>query len=963
MKRSCVVCLFLCVTATLSFSQLFSQSNPVPSVNVPATGTTAAVVPPVGVSHPAPQAQARILDGYGKLPLSFEPNLGQSDAQVKFLSRTGAYTLFLTGDEAVLALRGKKLRRNSPQELKPASFAGSSPSAKIVPFTKTSPRGSSGDNEAVAETLNAGVLRMKLRNANLAAKVTGEDELPGLSNYFLGNDPAKWRTLVATYAKVKYEGIYSGIDLVYYGNQRQLEYDFIVAPGADPHRIAFDLRGAKKIRQNARGDLILNTGEGEIRWHKPVVYQEKNGTRQLVGARYAITDNNRVGFELAKYDASRPLYIDPLIYSTYLGGSMQDYGYSIAVDSAGYAYVTGVTQSTDFPTMNPLQGALRSTYENAFVSKFGPDGSKLVYSTYLGGMGDDQGFGIAADSAGNAYVTGFTSSLDFPTMNPLQPSLNGGVNAFVSKITATGSSLVYSTYLGGSGLDWARAIAVDSGGNAYVSGQANSTDFPTVNPLQPSYGGGLSDAFVSVINSAGTALLYSTYLGGSGFDGSLGIAVDSAGSAYITGLTESNDFPTTPGAFQTVCNTGSKCATNGNAFVSKIDSSGALAYSTYLGGSGGEPCPQPPYCSADGGIGIAVDGGGNAYVAGATNSLDFPTTTGAFQTRNAGGFDAFVSKLNPTGTGLVYSTFLGSGGLDWGSGIALDGAGNAYVTGYTRSTTFPRKNPLQSAKIGVEDAFVSKLNPSGSALVYSTYLGGYAQGYGIAVDGMGSAYVTGNAGPTGFPTTPGTFQTKGGGGADAFVTKILYFSTSTQLISSANPSISGHRVTFTATVSSPSGGTPTGHIILQDGAIFLARLRLSGGTAHFNDTKLPPGLNSITAVYGGDANFDASSSPTLNQFVLTATTTALTSSPNPSTEGQAVTFTAVVTSSVGAPPDGEEVTFMRFAKVLGMGTLSGGTASFTTSTLPSGTTGIQAVYAGDSTFGGSASKVLKQGVN
>jgi len=315
MKRAFFVCLFLCLTTTF----FLSQSNPVPVIH-----QSAKVASSVSTPQTDPKTQARILDSYGKLPLSFEANHGQTDGRVKFLSRTGGYTLFLTADEAVLALSGKK--KGSPQGLKPAPLAAASGTAKAVPFPKTVHGTSSNKNDAAADQTTGGVLGMKLRNANPAAKVTGVDELAGTSNYFIGNDPTKWRTNVPTYGKVKYEGIYSGIDLVYYGNQRQLEYDFIVAPGADPHRIQFDVRGAKRIRRDAHGELVLKMGEGEIRWHKPVVYQEKNGARQEIAAHYAITDTNRVAFELAKYDASRPLYIDPLIYSTYLGGSGDDFG-------------------------------------------------------------------------------------------------------------------------------------------------------------------------------------------------------------------------------------------------------------------------------------------------------------------------------------------------------------------------------------------------------------------------------------------------------------------------------------------------------------------------------------------------------------------------------------------------------------------------------------------------------------
>jgi hypothetical protein len=494
MRLTCFVCMFHCLTTAF----LLSQSNPVPLLN-----RSAGVVPPISAPQADPKAQGRTLDQYGKLPLSFEANHGQADGQVKFLSRTGGYTVFLTGNEAVLALRGTAKK---PAPKGTSGFGGAPVSLKRYPDTKP--------NLATPQSMTGGLLRMKLRDANPAAKVTGTDELAGTNNYFIGNDPAKGRTNVPTYAKVKYEGIYSGIDLIYYGTQRQLEYDFIVAPGADPRRIAFDVNGAKRIRRDAHGDLVLKmeTSEDEIRWHAPIVYQEKDGARQSVAARYAITGTNRVGFELAKYDASRPLYIDPLIYSTYLGGSNNDAGYSIAVDNAGNAYVTGVTASTDFPTVNPLQA---TNGRCAFVSKLNPAGSALIYSTYLNGFGD----GIAVDSLGNAYITGWTGA-GFPTVNPLQPTFGGGTyDGFVAKLNAAGSALIYSTYLGGSGYDRSLGIAVDSAGDVYVTGYTDSTDFPTMNPLQPTNAGGdqacACDAFVAKLNAAGLALVYSTYLGGS----------------------------------------------------------------------------------------------------------------------------------------------------------------------------------------------------------------------------------------------------------------------------------------------------------------------------------------------------------------------------------------------------------------------------------------------------------------
>jgi len=563
---------FVCLFQFLTTALLLSQSNRVPLVH-----PSVRVASPVISSKAEPKAQARILDRYGELPLSFEANQGQADGRVKFLSRTGAYSLFLTADEAVLALRGKQARNGK-----------ATASAVLISTKKT---------RALAPETASSVLRMKLRNANSAAKVTGMDELAGTNNYFIGNDPEKWRTNVRTYAKVKYEGVYSGIDLVYYGNQRQLEYDFIVTPGADPSRIAFDVSGAKRIHQDEHGELVFKTktGENEIHWQKPVVYQEKDGTRQPVAAHYAITDTNRATFELAKYDASRPLYIDPLIYSTYLGGSAADGGAGIAVDSMGNAYVAGQTSSTNFPT---TPGALQTNADcsgslclNAFVSKINSSGTALVFSTYLGADSDASAASIAVDSSGNAYVTGSAGS-GFPLVNALQSTYGGDYDTFVAKINPSGSALVYSTYLGGSGQDLAYGIAVDSAGNAYVAGNTGSSNFPiTPKAFQTVCNGGVSpcgdpnrDAFVSKINPTGSALVYSTYLGGSGDDIADSIAVDSAGNAYITGSTGSTNSPTQNPLQPTNHSTYAGCPCN--AFVTKLDSSGsALVYSTYLGGA------------------------------------------------------------------------------------------------------------------------------------------------------------------------------------------------------------------------------------------------------------------------------------------------------------------------------------------------------------------------------------------
>jgi len=937
MKRACFVCLLSLLTTTLSLS----QSNPISALTPNASVVSPASVSPISVSKADPKLQARILDGYGKMPLSFEANQGQTDGRVKFLSRTSGYSLFLTADEAVLTLRNKKAKNGKG-------------TASAVPLSAEKTRASAPEGAA-------DVLRMKLRHANLAAKVTGVDELAGTSNYFIGNDPTKWRTNVPTYAKVKYEGIYPGVDLVYYGNQRQLEYDFIVAPGADPRRIAFDIRGAKRIRRDAHGELVFKMGENEIRWHKPVVYQEKDGARQLIAARYAIADENRVGFELAKYDATKRLYIDPLIYSTYLGGSGNDAGGAIAVDAAGNAYVTGYTASTDFPTMNPLQPA-NGGGADAFVAKLNPAGSALVYSTYLGGSGAENvylylGFGdtavggIAVDSAGNAYVTGYTSSTDFPTMNPLQPANGGGTDAFVAKLNPTGSALLYSTYLGGSSDDYGFAITVDSAGNAYVAGRTFSADFPTKNPFQPPLGND-GDAFVSKLNPTGSALVYSTCLGDDAYG--TGIAVDSVGDVYISGVTASIDFPVTPGAFQTSC--GGPCY--GNAFVSKFNPAGsALVYSTYLGGS------EADYATA-----IALDGAGNVYVTGYTTSDDFPVTPGAFQTVCNGGQgcsrvgDAFVSKINAAGSALFYSTYLGGKNFDYGFGIAVDGTGDAYVTGYTAGSGFPLEHPLHESGLR-GSGFVSKFNPAGSALLFSTYLGGKGldYGFGIAVDGAGNAYVTGSTASTDFPTTPGAFQTTNGGGADAFAVEIDVRTPTTVTLSSApNPSIYGQIVTFSADVTSSIGAPPNGESVsFLKGKTVLGTGALSGGSASFTTSTLPAITNSITAAYGGDSNFAGSTSNIVKQVVNKATTTtALTTSLNPSKVGQSVTFTASVTPEFSGTPTGN-VSFYDGTTLLKTVTLSGGAAKYTTKALAHGAHTITATYNGSTSFSGSSASLMQ----
>ena len=720
---------------------------------------------------------ARLAEAYGKLPLSFEANQGQTDRRVKFLSSGSGYTLLLTGDEAVLALDTS--RKSKVESRKPRPEPGSANLlSRSAAFGFSRSRAAELDDNSTLlrnpnpESRNPAVLRMKLVSANRSPRVTGLDELPGKSNYFIGSDPAKWQTDVRTYAKVKYEGVYPGVDLVYYGNQRQLEYDFVVAPGADPKAIALEIetRSSKlenrnpKLAVEASGDLVIETDGGEVRFHKPVVYQEQSSVvsrqlspisfqpqdtaahpkskiqnRKLLDGRYVLTADNRVAFEVAAYDATKPLIIDPvMVYSTYLGGVGFDGANGIAVDSSGSAYVTGRASSLDFPLVRPLQAA-RNGNDSALVTKLNAAGSALVYSTYLGGSFADYGLGIAVDRHGSAYVTGVAGSVDFPTTSgAFQSTLGGGTDAFVTKLNPPGNALVYSTYLGGSYEDVGSSIAVDHRGNAYVTGYTCSTDFPTANSLQGVMGG-CYDAFVTKVNHDGSALVYSTYLGGRLFDLATGIAVDRQGSAYVTGWTESTDFPTVdpiqPASGGTV-----------TAFVAKLNAPGnALVYSTYLGGSG-----------QDVSQGIAVGASGSAYVTGFTDSADFPTVNPIQPGVSAFG-SAFVTKLNRAGSAFVYSTYLGFGGR----GIAVHPSGNAYVTGI---------GDPSEGHVGV-----AELNAAGSGLLYSISFGGSDEDMvtGIAVDSSGSAYVTGFTFSGDFPAV-NPIQTGHGGepDSDVFVTKI-----------------------------------------------------------------------------------------------------------------------------------------------------------------------------------------------
>ncbi len=648
---------------------------------------------------PAPSISSDLI----KLPLSFVPNAGQAEAAVHFEVHDMGGTIFFTSGETVLAL--------------PATTQASS-----------------------------SVVRLHFEGANPASTMVGVNRLPGIVNYFIGDDPALWRTNIPTYAGIVYQQLYPGIDLSYEGTKGQLKSTYVVAPGADPTFICWRHNGATSVRvDEATGNLLIALAGSTLIEHTPLAWQEVNGQHVSVAARYVLTNDGRVSFGLGSYDSAKPLIIDPtLSYSTYLGGSSIEDAEGIALDGDGNIYVTGTTNSGDFPTADALDDSYNGE-DDVYVAKINAAGDTLLYSTYIGDSEDDEGNDIAVDGDGNAYVTGVTDSANFPTQNPLQA--RGGMDdAFVVKLNADGNALVYSTYLGGSGIEEGEGIAVDGDGNAYVVGTTFSSGW-----LTGAYGGN-GDVFVVKVNASGSALVYGTYLSGSSTDSGAGIAVDSAGNAYVTGETTSINFPT-QNPFQLAL------AGSSDVFVAKLNASGsALLYSTYLGGGG-----------SDYSYGVAIDNADHAYVTGNTESSDFPTQAPLYL--NAGSSDVFVTKLNANGNALLYSTYLSGSGDDKGYGIAVDTAGDAYVTGDTYSADFPVYGSLQ-AYGGNSDAFVVKLKADG-ALLYSTYLGGGASDYGtdVAVGSAGNVLVAGITFSDDFPTQDPLYGSYSDNG-DVFVAKI-----------------------------------------------------------------------------------------------------------------------------------------------------------------------------------------------
>ncbi len=677
---------------------------------------------------PPPVAPGKLAgERFGRIPLYFVRNEGQAAKEMAYYGRTARSAVWFTSEGIRIALpRPGEASRTAPgRETRSfkIGFAGASPDTRI----------------------------------------SGEAPLPGTVNYFYGNDPGRWKTGISTFGKVRYRDVYPNTDFLFYGNGRQLEYDIVLGPGAQPGGILFSVDGVDAIAVDAAGALSISFAGGKIIQPRPRAYQTIGGTRRPVPVDFVLRETGKspflYSFRVGAYDHSRPLVIDPLIsYSSYLGGASDDYGTAVAVDSQGNAYVTGYTLSTDFPaTTSPLQGA-KSGNEDVFVAKINAAGSSLLYATYLGGGGRDYGTSIAVDGTGAAYVTGSTFSGDFPTKNPLQSTNAGGLDIFIAKLAADGSSLVYSTYLGGDGNDSGYGIAVDGTGIVWIGGETWSTDFPTASPIQASHAGGGSDVVVAKIKADGSALLFSTFFGGSGGDSANDIALTPGGAAYLAGTTSSTDFPVR-NAYQSTFAHG-----NDDAFALAITAAGTLGYATYLGGSG-----------EDAGFGIDVDVFGRAVVAGSTASTDFPTRY-PVQGAKIGFDDVFITKLSPDGGSLIFSTYIGGNQYELAYDVAMDGSGNAFVTGYTNSSNFPGLNGDLNTNGGGTDAFILMLG-SGGPLAYSSYFGGTGNDYGmgVAVNAVGPAYVIGDTFSDDLPTT-GPFQGTKGGSRDAFVAKLAGYS-------------------------------------------------------------------------------------------------------------------------------------------------------------------------------------------
>jgi len=648
----------------------------------PAVGTVASQgTPSLTRANQAPAAAQASRLAQAHLPLYFEANQGQTDARVKFLSRGTGYTLFLTEDGATLSLRNL--------QADDAAHAAATDRAQRGP-RGLQPGGISHSRRPEPPRYSTDSVQLKLVAANPSPAVTGDSPQSGRVNYFVGNDPSHWHSGITTYKGVRYANVYPGVDMVFHGSQHELEYDFALAPGADPSHIALQVKGARGLHVDPRGNAIITTPLGDVALHKPITYQGEGAARTEIASNFELRADGSLGFHVGDYDRSQKLIIDPVLtYSTYLGGSTNlGYVAGLVTNSSGNVFVAGQTNSPDFPvTLGAFQPSLPNDTQSATVTEFTPDGSSLVFSTFLGGTKNVNFVGdLDIDSDGNVYVMGETRASDFPLFHAYQSKHKWLYDVFLTVFNPDGGSIRYSTYLGGKLNDDAGGIRTGNPGKVYLSGTTFSTNFPTTaNAFKTKLNSAENNCFIAKFdtNQSGSAsLLYSTYLGGSKAgdqDDCNRIARDSKGDVFVAGSTESSDFPTTSGAYQT------HLKGTANAFVTELNTTGsALVHSTLLGGTG-----------SDSGVDVRLDGSGNIYVTGQADSSDFPTTNGAFQRSLRGESDAFVTKFKPTLNALVYSTYLGGSSDDGGNAIFVDSSNNAYVAGITTSTDFPLVNPIE----------------------------------------------------------------------------------------------------------------------------------------------------------------------------------------------------------------------------------------------------------------------------
>lgn len=755
---------------------------------------------PALLSAPGPTANREL-----RTKIYFEQNRGQVDERVKFISRGAKHTMFLAATEAVYVVpmpadagenwRSGGRERMSPDEM--ATLRHDVPGSQHLAFA----------------------LRLQFVGADPTAEISGDGEVATRANYFRGNDPSRWLTDVPAYSRVRYEDVYRDIDLAFYGNsENNNQYDLIVGPNGDPSQIELDYAGAESINIDAEsGELLINTAAGTIKQSSPFSYQQINGAKHAIVSNYELTGRTSVRFRLGEYDRSKPLVIDPalnnLAFSSFLGGGGNDIGNDIKADAAGNTYVVGTTESDIFPTTSGAFDTTHNGSKDIFVSKMAADGGSLVYSTYIGGNDTDEGNALAIDTAGSVFLTGLSRSPNYPTTAGAYDTTwsSGQFDVIVTKLNASGNQLLYSTYVGDTNYEFGSDIAIDLTGNAYITGYTN-TPFPTTAGAYDTIpNGGTYDGFVTKLNPSGTALAFSTLLGGQASEFSYGIAIDNAGNAVVTGLTQSGPdgggngaFPTTAGAFDTTFG-GST-----DAYVTKINSLGSgLVFSTFLGGTGNES-----------GNAVSLDQIGNIYVAGDTGSLDFPITSNAYDQTYGGSsnLDIFVSKIDATGNSLLYSTYLGDAGTERVNDITVDNTGAAFIAGSTDSSFPTTSNAYDSTANGQVDAIVTKLNPAASGLSYSTFLGGalWDIAYGIALDPANNVYVTGFTGSQAFPATANAFQTEWAGSNDAFVAKFGNYAITGRTVDVSGSAVSGATIALSGSSSETKLTDAAGNFIFLD---------------------------------------------------------------------------------------------------------------------------------------------------